>query len=551
LREAHDRYCYSISGNFACEAFGCPEIGLEVELKLGGQTLSLRRPAVFREPFAGGYREPKVTVLPAISIRPQTLSMIVPHRAEDRQVDLQLALRRHLGKAGETARLKILPPEGWTVNPASLDLSTGARGETTAAHFRLTIPGGAGTGRYRLEYRLGPGSGQPAVMLEPVWMGSPGISRPPDATTCSREAFITAKAEVNVSVIEARFASDLRYGYVRGAAEGIVEALSHFGLSIHEISDEEMDYVDLTGFDAIVIGPNAYLIRDALRKNAASFLDYAAKGGSLIVQYQGYGFENRDFAPYPFAYSHPHDRVTYPDAPVKILEPEHPLMRHPNRITRDDFAGWVLDRGLYFFGKFDSRYIGILGCNDPGEELKRGGLVFCGYGRGAFVYVGYSLFHQIPAAVPGAFRLLANLLALPEALLLERAKKLQSLSFFSNMGQEQLLAVAKIVAERFESSGTYLCRQGEPGQELFIVAKGEVEIARRTGSDTVLRRAGAGEVIGEFAILVDVPRAADLRAVTNVDLLVISGAHFRALIRQYPEIADSVIRELVMKLVVS
>src|SRR4029079_7155925 len=136
-----------------------------------------------------------------------------------------------------------------------------------------------------------------------------------------------------------------------------------------------------------------------------------AGGGTLIVQYQAYGYELHDVAPYPFDYSHPHDRVTEPDAPITVLEPDHPLMTHPNRISEEDFDGWVRDRGLYFFGTFDDRYTPILGCQQPGEELKLGGLLAAGYGRGALVYVGYSRFRQIPAAVPGAFRLLANLLA--------------------------------------------------------------------------------------------------------------------------------------------
>src|SRR5258708_11617877 len=131
--------------------------------------------------------------------------------------------------------------------------------------------------------------------------------------------------------------------------------------------------------------------------------------------------------------------------------------------------------------------------------MKRGGLLACGYGRGAFVYVGYSLFRQIPSAVPGAFRLLANLLALPEALLLERVERLRKLSFFSNLSKEQLLAVARIVSERYESAGTYLCRQGDPGQELFIVTKGEVEVVKKTAAGTVSLKSGSGQVIRELA----------------------------------------------------
>jgi len=550
LTEPHDRYRYTIPrDSFACEAFGSAAVALECELVLGGHQLTLQRPALRREPFAGGYRELPVSLLPAVSVTPQISSVFLPVRPDHYEMDLHVALHRQVGHADQTARLRIAPPKGWTVSPPSLDLRTGTQGETTAARFRLTIPGGMAAGRYRLEYRLGSGDGRPAVTLEPIWMGAPGLSRPPDAATCVRETFLAKAAYVDVHMIPAKFASGLRYGYVRGATEGLLDAVSNFGLSIHVINDEEIGYLDLSAFDGIVIGPNAYLIRDELRQNAGRFLDYVSRGGTLIVQYQAYGYERHDFTPYPFDYSHPHDRVTYPDAPVTILEPQHSLMTHPNRITEEDFTGWIHDRGLYFFGEFDNRYTAILGCNDPGEELKRGGLLACGYGRGAFVYVGYSLFRQVPAAVPGAFRLLANLLALPEALLLERVERLRKLSFFSSMGKEQLMAVARIVSERYESAGAYLCREGDSGQELFILTKGEVAIIKQTGNGTASLKAGEGQVIGEFAILADIPRTADLRALTDVHFLVISGVNFRALIRQYSEIAENVIRQLVMKLI--
>ena len=436
------------------------------------------------------------------------------------------------------------------VTPPSLDLHTGGQGETTAARFRLAIPAGTPAGRHLIEYRLGPGEGRPAVTIEPVWMGAPGLAKPPDAATCVRETFLAKPACVDVHMIDAKFASGLKYAYIRGAAEGLLEAIGNLGLSIHLISDDEMGYLDLSAFDAILIGPNAYLTRDEVRKNAGRLLDYVSRGGTLIVQYQAYGYELSGFAPYPFDYSHPHDRVTYPDAPVTILEPEHSLVTHPNKITQEDFAGWTHDRGLYFFGTFDKRYTAILGSNDIGEELKPGGLLACGYGRGAFVYVGYSLFRQIPMGVPGAFRILTNLLALPEALLIERVERLRNLSFFANLSDEQLAAVARIVSERHETAGAYLCRQGDPGEEVFIVTKGEVEIIKRTETGSLTRRAGEGQVIGEFAILADIPRAADLRALNDVQLLVISRAHFRTLMHQYVEIAENMIRQLVTKLTV-
>jgi len=548
LAEPRDGYCYQVPGDYGCEAFGAPAVTLECEIGVAGHPLTLRRPATRREPFPGGYRGLPVSLLPAVSVKPKISRLFVPVSPDDHEIWLQITLHRYVSSAGHAARLQIAAPRNWSVSPPSLDMAAGAPGETAAGRFRLTIPGGTASGQYRIEYQVGPGEVRPAVTLDPVWMGAPGLSRQPDGSTCVREAFLAKPACVEVHVIQAKFASGLKYAYVNGAAEGLLDALGNFGLNIHAINDDEMGYLELSTFDAIVIGPNAYLIREELRKNAGRFLDYVSKGGTLIVQYQAYGYELQDFAPYPFDFSHPHDRVTCPDAPVTVLEPQHSLMTHPNKITDRDFAGWVHDRGLYFFGDYDKRYTPILGCNDAGEELKTGGLLSCGYGRGAFVYVGYSLFRQIPAGVPGAFRLLANLLAVPEALLIERVERLKKLFFFSNLSEEQLWAVAKIVSERYESAGTYLCRQGDPGQELFIVTKGEVEIIKETATGKTLFKAGQGQVIGEFAILADIARSADLRAMTDVQLLVISGVHFRALMRQYVEIAENMIRQLVTKL---
>ena len=549
LRESHDGYRYTIVGEtYACEALDSPPVVLECELLFEGQLLTLRRAAIRRESFAGGYRELPLSVLPTASVRPQIRRIFLPVDLARRDIDLHAAVHRHVNERAGTDRLQITAPPGWTVDPAFVELPAATQRDV-ATRFQITVPVEAAAGRYRLEYLLGARDAHPAVTLEPVWMGSPGLPRAPDAATCIREVFLTTPAQIDVHIMSATFVRGLTYGYVRGAAEGILGALVKFDVNVSVISDEEMSFLDLSKFDAIVIGPNAYLLRDELRSNARRLLDYVAAGGTLIVQYQAYGYELGEYAPYPFDYAHPHDRITDPGAPITILEPKHPLMMHPNRISSEDFAGWVHDRGLYFFGSFDDRYTPILGCSDPGGDVKRGGLVAAGYGRGAFVYVGYSLFRQVPAGVPGAFRLLANLLALPEALLLERVERLRTLSLFSFLTDKQLRAVAKIVSETYTSAGAYLCRQGQLGQELFIILKGEVEIVRRVEGGRVVTKAREGQVVGESAILADMQHTADLRALTNVHLLVISGAHFRALIRQHGEIAENVIRHLVLKLV--
>lgn len=549
LREPHDcnRYCVA-SETFTGDPLDGPPVVLECEFAVNGHLLTVRRPALKREPFAGGYRELPLAVLPPVSVLPQTGHVFLPVAQEPQTLDVHAAMRRHVD-ATQALHLSLTGPDEWHVSPAVVDVPPEERGEAALARFRVTVPVATTPGRYQLSYAFGADRSRPAVTFEPVWMGAPGLPRPPDAATCTREAFLATAARVDVHVIDAAFSRGLRYGYVEGAADGLLSALHRFGLKLSIIKDEEMSFLDLTEFDTILVGPNAYLLRDELRRNAGRLLDYVVRGGTLIVQYQAYGYELHPFAPYPFSFNHPHDRVTSADAPITVLEPRHPLMTHPNRIAAADFSGWHHDRGLYFFGEFDDRYTPILGSHDPGEPLKRGGLVVATHGRGAFVYMGYSLFRQIPAGVHGAFRLLANLLALPEALLLERVERIRSLSLFSFMSDAQLMAVAKIVSETHRPAGAYLCRKGELGQELFIVIKGEVEILTEDAGTPVRLKAGEGQVVGEFAILADIPRTTDLRALTDVHLLVISSVHFRALIRQHAEIAEGVIRQLVMKIV--
>jgi hypothetical protein len=225
------------------------------------------------------------------------------------------------------------------------------------------------------------------------------------------------------------------------------------------------------------------------------------------------------------------------------------LFLQPNRITPADFEGWVRDRGLYFFGEWDHRYQPLLACHDPGEEPKQGGLLITSYGRGTYIYTGYSFFRQLPAGVPGAFRLFANLLATPAARILERAAFLKNVPLFAFMDEEQLQAVARIMSERWEPGGAYLCRQGDEGDEMYLLVSGEVAIVKAAdGRDQVIYMARPGEAIGEMQVLSRSPRAAGMQARGDIHLLVIQGSHFRALMHEYPDMSDRVIHMLVQKL---
>jgi hypothetical protein len=226
-----------------------------------------------------------------------------------------------------------------------------------------------------------------------------------------------------------------RVGYVRGAADRVPEALLDVGVPVSLLSGIALERGNLDRYDAIIVGPRAYETDSALVENNGRLLAYARRGGLVIVQYQQHQFFNGRFAPYPMtvggqplrleeaparsgsapARAAPpvsHDRVTDESAPVRVVAPDHPVVRAPNRISRTDWTGWVQERGLYFARSWDRHYRPVFETHDPGEAPLLGGLLVAPVGKGTYVYTGLSFFRQLPAGVPGAFRLFANLLAL-------------------------------------------------------------------------------------------------------------------------------------------
>ncbi len=201
-----------------------------------------------------------------------------------------------------------------------------------------------------------------------------------------------------------------RVGYVMGPGDEISEILRQIGVQVSLLSDDDLESADLGGFDAIVVGVRAYNTRPALAQAEDRLLAYVENGGTLVVQYNNdRGLVTDRIGPYPIKLSR--ERVTDETAPVTVLAPESPLLTTPNAISAADFDGWVQERGLYFPESWDPRYHAPLAMSDPGEKPLDGSLLFARYGKGSYVDTGLAFFRQLPAGVPGAIRLFANLLA--------------------------------------------------------------------------------------------------------------------------------------------
>jgi LmbE family N-acetylglucosaminyl deacetylase len=203
-----------------------------------------------------------------------------------------------------------------------------------------------------------------------------------------------------------------RVGYVRGAADRVPEALLEIGLPVELLDAAALERGNLSKYDVIVVGSRAYETDPALLENNARLLDYAKAGGRVVVQYQQQPYFNGNYAPAALTVGAPHDRVTDENAPVRLLNPESPAFTRPNRLGPADWTGWVQERGLYFAHTWDPSYTPMMELSDSGEAPLRGGVLMGALGKGTYIYTGLSFFRQLPAGVPGAYRLFLNLLDL-------------------------------------------------------------------------------------------------------------------------------------------
>lgn len=219
--------------------------------------------------------------------------------------------------------------------------------------------------------------------------------------------------EVKLVVADIKTAGK-RVGYIEGAGDRIPEALLQMGYDVVMLKEKDIVPAALKTLDAVITGVRAYNVQDYLSDKYDILMDYVKQGGNLIVQYNTNSFAGpmraSRIGPYPFVISR--NRVTDETAKVTFLKPEHPVLNFPNKITDGDFNDWVQERGIYFADQLDSKYETVIAMNDPAEPEQKGSLIIADHGKGKFVYTGLVFFRQLPAGVPGAYRLLANIIAL-------------------------------------------------------------------------------------------------------------------------------------------
>jgi LmbE family N-acetylglucosaminyl deacetylase len=218
-------------------------------------------------------------------------------------------------------------------------------------------------------------------------------------------------ASVTIQGVDVAVRPGLRVAYIPGVGDNVAPMLRQLGISLTIVAPSAVATTDFSPYVAVVVGTRAYESHPELVRHNPRLLEYARRGGTLVVQYGQYEMMQPGLMPYPITINRPHTRVTVEDSPVSIVAPEHALLRMPNRIGQRDFDGWVQERALYMPAQFDSAYFAPLAMNDPGEPPSSGALLIARYGRGLYVYTTIAFFRQLPAGVPGPARLFVNFLS--------------------------------------------------------------------------------------------------------------------------------------------
>ena len=369
-----------------------PDLPVEIVLQVNGQELRYIVDTKYRlvDPVAGELRRPLVIEPPVFAKVANSVLIFATNQPKSVGVHITAATGSAKGE------LKLAVPQGWGVYPASIPIDLKAADAEMAATFTVKPPDQDSEGTLRAvvsidgrDYSLG------RVRISYPHIGVHTLMPPAEARLV--RADIREKGE--------------RIGYIPGAGDDVPESLQQIGYSVKILSESDITAENLKQFSAVVLGVRAYNTQERIANWLPELFAYVKAGGVAVAQYNTLAELKTDqLAPYPLEISR--DRVTDENAEVRILAPDHSLMTTPNKITSKDFEGWVQERGLYFPKKWDPAWTAILSSNDPKEKPLDGGLLVAKSEKGFFIYTSYSWFRQLPAGVPGAYRLFANMLSL-------------------------------------------------------------------------------------------------------------------------------------------
>ncbi len=374
-----------------------PPVTAVATVRIGGESVRVSREATLRirDEVAGEIRHP-LRAVPRLDVAVEPSAIVWPlERRRPRPITVTVTSNTKDAVAGN---VEIALPARWpAIPPAAFSLAK--KGDRAVIEIPLLPPESLTTGKFDITVAAVPaGGGRYAASIAMIDYEHIRPTPQPKA------------AQIAFSAVDLKLPKLASVGYVRGAADRVPEALLGVGVPVRLLTDEDLERGDLSRYDAILIGSRAYETDPGLARANRRLLDAVRAGGLLIVQYQQYPFIQGGYAPYTLEIARPHDRVTDETAKVTILNPSDALWSTPNAIGPQDWDGWVQERGLYFAHTWAPEYTPMLAMNDPGAPEQKGALLAARVGKGRYVYTGLAFFRQLPAGVPGAYRLIANLL---------------------------------------------------------------------------------------------------------------------------------------------
>ncbi|GAA4469486.1 hypothetical protein GCM10023189_56580 [Nibrella saemangeumensis] len=373
-----------------------PALTAEFTFDINGQPFTFSRPWVYKstDPVDGEIYRPFV-IQPDVTAN---LAERVYVFADNTPKTVEVILKA--GRANVSGTLKLETPEGWRVEPAQLPFSLKDKFQEQRVTFTVTPAGRAADGRLRAVMTTNTGTFTTGLrLIQYKHIPTQTLFPPAEAKLVKLDVKVKAKT----------------IGYIAGAGDEVPAALRQMGTQVTMLNEADLNR-NLAGYDAIVVGVRAYNTEEWLKNYQAKLMEYVSNGGTMIVQYVTpggsfiqNGLKVNQLGPYPFTVGR--ERVAEEDAAITFLNPQHPLLNTPNKITQKDFENWIQERGLYFAQEWDKAYEPLFSANDTNEAPKQGSLIYAKYGKGHFMYTGLSFFRELPAGVPGAYRLFANMIS--------------------------------------------------------------------------------------------------------------------------------------------
>ena len=369
--------------------------------------------------FSGEKRH-EILVVPAFAVTTSP-EILVVSTSTPQTKDVRVTVTNH-ARGAASADVALELPQGWRATPATQAVKFTREDESITVRFTLQPPAAAVLAAASMK----PGPQQAQMAPSPSYTVRAKVTSAGKSFAQGYQVIeyphttrrhVLVDPSVNVKALDVRVRPNLTVGYVMGVGDEVPAGIEQLGVKLTMITADELAWGDLTKYDVIMTGVRAYERRFDLRANNQRLLDYARAGGTVIVQYNKFEFNEAQYGPYPARVGR--ERVTDENAELKLLAPNHPVFNEPNAIRRSDWMGWVQERGLYFLDEAarDPQYTDLVEFTDPfanNPGAKRGALVEARVGKGRWIYVGLGLWRQLPAGTDGAFRLIANLLSLPK-----------------------------------------------------------------------------------------------------------------------------------------